>query len=256
MKRPMMTQTTRAFGAALALLLLVGCSASPPAPTSPTATPAATAALTNIPPTSTPQPTSSPSPDWKIVTDDRIGIRYAIPCFWQADVPAPEQDPSGIGSYPVRNFTDEYVQSFGNKRADLIWENGAKKVDVLIFEASTWNLEPGSSLEDFAQAALGSDPDTSSVESTTPVRANGQDGLLVAQRSAISGDLGHVWLFSLSPDRVLGISPAPLEAYDDPDIEGIVNSLALNPETEVAVPSYAPEAPPEGIDGGCLTGTP
>lgn len=256
MKPTTITQAARLLGAAGAVLLLIGCSPSPAA-IEPSATPeASTPPPTDVPSTSTPEPTASPSPDWKTVSDDRIGIRYAIPCFWQAEIPAPEQDPSGIGSYPVRNFTDEFVQSFGNKRGDLIWENGAMKVDVLIFEASTWNLEPGSSLEDFAQAALGSDTDVATIESMTAVSANGQDGLLVAQRSAMSGDLGHVWLFRLSPERVLGISPAPVEAYDHPDIEGIVNSLALSPEVEVAVPTFAPAAPPEGVDGSCLTSTP
>ncbi|MGA9533645.1 MAG: hypothetical protein WBR18_13090 [Anaerolineales bacterium] len=242
-------------GITLVSFLLVSCSPNATNPTlSPTET-QLTVAPTEIPATSVPEPTAAPSPDWRIVSDDRIGIRYAIPCFWDAQVPDPAQDPTGLGSYTVRNFSDEFVQSFGNKRGDLIWENGAVKIDVLIFERATWDVPIGSSLEDMAQRALGSDPDTGTIESMDPITANGQAGLLVAQKSMLSGDVGHVWLFNLSPELVLGISPVPAGAFDSPDIQGIVDSLALGPAAEVVVPTFTPAPPPEGVDGSCLTAT-
>jgi hypothetical protein len=236
-------------------VLIVGCAPdainSPSAPTQTRVPPAPT----RVQATATFEPTDSPSPDWKIVADDRVGIRYAIPCFWEAQVPEPAQDPSGLGAYTVRNFDDGFVESFGNKGGDLIWENGAMKLDMLIFKRSAWDVPTGSSLEEMAQRALGSDPDTATIDSMDPVRVNGQDGLLVAQSGTYSGEIGHIWLFNLDPELVIGLSPVPGSAYTDPDMRGIVDSLALGPDAAVTIPTFAPAPPPHGVDGSCLSAT-
>ena len=58
-----------------------------------------------LPNTETQEPDTDYSSYWIEVEDYRNGIRYAIPCSWEAQIPEPDHDPTGQGSYPIVNYT-------------------------------------------------------------------------------------------------------------------------------------------------------
>jgi hypothetical protein len=247
-------------------ILMIGCGQlavgiETPAP-SPSPEPTLTPAIPTEAPTGEPtmlpvtEDPATPDPEseyWVESGDTRTGIRFAVPCFWSVNVPTGEQDPSGLGSFPIQNFTPAFVESFGPKGGDLIWENGAVKADIVYFVPEDWNLQPDLSLEEFAHG-LYPDSETSELElvSTESMQINGQESLLLTTRSKSNGDLGKFYLFQLNRDLYMGFSPVPVEAVEHPDIQAILQSLALTPETPVRIPGKTPEAPPDGVDALCM----
>lgn len=48
------------------------------------------------------------------------------------------------------------------------------------------------------------------------------------------------------------VSPFPSEAIQNPDVQAIVNSIALTPDISLPVPTHMPGNPPEGLLAPCL----
>jgi hypothetical protein len=193
---------------------------------------------------------------WSEVDDDRTGVRFAIPCFWTADIPAPEQDPSGLGAFSVSNFNEEWVQSLGPKAQEMVWESGGVKIDIGYNEFKLWNLPAGSSLDDFVAAFYPEDDEFASSDliATETVRVNGQEGLMLTAQGREFGDIWSYYLFPLAPEYVFYFSSYPPEALPWEDIQGVLNSVALTSDVEVSLPNHVPARPPEGVDAPCLKG--
>lgn len=213
----------------------------PPDESEPTATP-----------TAEPTPTEAPAAGWVVAEDPRTGIRFAVPCFWQVRLPSGEQDPSGLGSFPVTNYDDAFLEGIGDRQGDEVWEAGGMKIDFVYFEPNNWGLTPEATLREFAGEAMGSEGSLSEIVSLEDRNVNGQEGLEVATRDVRNDEVGRSLLFRLDENLILGLSPVPGQAYDNPDIQGILLSVALTPETEVAMPSHPPAPPPSGEDAPCL----
>ena len=98
-----------------------------------------------------PNPEPNGSQFWVEVLDDRTGIRFAMPCFWIAEIPSGEQDPSGLGSFPIKNYTEEFVTSFGPKQGDLIWERRCHQDRYDLYQRRGPRLATWHNAREFAQ---------------------------------------------------------------------------------------------------------
>jgi hypothetical protein len=203
-----------------------------------------------------PEETKEPESDsdgslfWSEAEDDRTGLRFAVPCFWEVQIPT--LDPSGLGAFFVRNYTEEFVMSHPR---GYVWDTGAMKIDFIYVEASRHGLAPGAALADVAEAITGGEFSENEVAATEALTINGQQGLLFTQRHKDApSNTGQLYLFAITPELYLIFGAAPEGALENPDVLGVLHSIALSEETSVAVPSIIPGAPPEGISAPCMKG--
>jgi hypothetical protein len=192
-------------------------------------------------------PTEAASPYWDLVEDERTGLRFAIPCFWQADIPTPQQDPTGRGAFSVRNFDDQYAMSF--PRSQIPEDAGAVKIDFLYWESTDFGVLAGASLSDFKirEFFAGSD---SEILSSEIIEVNGQDAIHLLTEGTFGS--GELYIMQMSDGLVLGF--APVFSPDNPDVQGVLQSIALTPETGVRIPTFQPAPPPVGLAASCIPG--
>lgn len=186
---------------------------------------------------------------WVEVEDYRTGVRFAIPCFWVAEIPLPEQDPTGLGSFSVNNFSSDFVASLGNKQAETVWTIGGKKFDLGYVNYGFYNLSASASLNDLAIAMyIGNDE--SQITSLTPMTINGQAALRVDS----TGDRGEgrFYLLDFTGDMAVMVAPFPLEVDAHPDFQAILHSFAVTTEQDVQMPDQMPANPPDGMGAACL----
>ena len=197
--------------------------------------------------TETQEPGIDYSSYWTEFEDYRNGIRYAIPCSWEAQIPEPGQDPTGRGSYPIVNYTEEWTRTF--PRGVGIWEEGAIKIDMSVRDIANWGFSPGISMVDYVN---GQDYENSETEliSIEELVINNQQALLVTTESKFG--IGQYYLFKLSDELFFSFSAYPTEARENPDVQGILNSLALTSEVSVQMPNIMPGNPPKGLLASCL----
>jgi hypothetical protein len=187
---------------------------------------------------------------WIGVQDARTGIRFAVPCFWEVNIPAGDQDPSGLGAFPIRNYDDAFVTAHPKEAG--FWESGALKIDIGYVRPATFGLAPGASLSDVAHALVGGEQSEFQVAGTGYVTVNGQPALEVATRSETDPrSIGRFYLLALAPDLYVTFSAAPAGAFEHPDVQGVLYSLALSAEVSVHVPDVAPSAPPASVHASC-----
>ncbi|MEJ2759422.1 MAG: hypothetical protein P8046_13155, partial [Anaerolineales bacterium] len=201
----------------------------------------------------TPQEEGSPSAFiqyWKEVEDNRTGVRFAIPCYWDANIPAPAQDPTGLGSFSVANYTEDFINSLGFKSNDLIWGIGGAKFDIGYIKPSQYGLPASASLQNVASAMFAK-MDDSQIASLTPTTINGQAALTVNTTSDMWGP-GRFYLFGLGGDLVLMVSPYPFETNTHPDFQAILQSFAVTAERDVQIPDQMPANPPDGMGAECI----
>jgi len=200
-------------------------------------------------PTPAPAPTSQWSQYWTEIQDPYHQVRFAVPCFWLVKLPA--DDPTGTGafSYPVKNYPDEYV--FNYPRSVIPPEAGAIKIDMTFLSAAGMrNLPPGTSQADFVNALYDNDPETQLI-STQEVVINGQPALFVTTEGNFG--TGNFYLFTVTDDLFLAFGTAS-ELMDHPDVQGVLNSIALSPAIDVRVPEDKPAPPPVGLAAPCVPG--
>ncbi len=207
----------------------------------------------------TPEPTEVATPEetpamdasryWVTVQDPQYGVRFAVPCFWEVNFPPDYHMETGSGiSYAVRNYTDEYALSF--PRGEGVFENGGIKIDMSYMHGPFWGAAPGTSMLDFVVGLYVNDTETRLV-STQEATINGQPALLVTTESIFG--LGQFYLFTVS-DEVYLLFATRVEAMQDTEVQAILNSIAILPETAVQVPGIPPASPPGGIEAPCLAG--
>lgn len=198
------------------------------------------------------EPTEAPETEfegdqyWVQVQDPQSDVRYALPCFWEVNFPQVNHPDAGLLSYFLRNYTEEFAMSF--PKGSGVWENGGIKIDILYFQAAKWGFSPGTSMVEFVTGLYAADSVTDLV-SAEDVLINDQPTLFVTIESTYGP--GQYYLFTLNAGTFLALSTR-VEAMQDQDVQGILNSIALTPDKSVVVPDFVPGDPPAGIMAPCL----
>ena len=190
-------------------------------------------------PTGVPEPVASEF--WVEAVDDRTGLRFAVPCYWEVNIPFGEQDPSGLGAVTLRNYDMAFVQA--HPRGAIGEDEGATKVDVSYIPPSDLGLSTGVSLTDFAQTLTGE----SGIQAAEPVTVNGHEALIVTQQGAYG--TGYFALIALQEDLYLLIGSG---GFHSEDVQGVLNSIAYAPDASVVIPSFDPADPPLGVEARCM----
>ena len=176
---------------------------------------------------------------WSIAEDPRTGVRFATPCFWRIELPV--LDPSGVGAFPVMNYSEALSQRY--PRSEGVFAHGGLKIDFIYVRPSQLGLPANTALADVVSPLMGSDI---IIEEMNAVVINDQAGLMLATRNPAFDETGRSYLFSVDDDLVLLLGVVPGAAYDHPDIQAIVHSLALSDAVAVRVPETVPAGPPSG----------
>jgi hypothetical protein len=183
---------------------------------------------------------------WVEAEDPRTGLRFAIPCFWVVDMP-PQQNNAGLGSFSVNNFTQDFITSLGPKRGGTVWEIGGLKFDLGYHTMAEYGLSPTSSLEDLAVALVNPDSEHG-ITSTEWLEISGKMSLKVNTW----GTFGEGSFYLLPYTNNFNILFAPAPDANHPDIQAILHSMALDPNTPVQLPTILPSDPPEGMAAPCM----
>jgi hypothetical protein len=197
-----------------------------------------------------PEATETPQPDpgfaayWSEAIDDRTGIRFAVPCFWEVQIPT--LDPSGLGAFFVRNYDEAFVLS---QPRGIVLGSGGVKIDFIYIQASLTGLPSGASLSDVA-GTLG-DASTEML-STEEVMINGQEALRFTSQGTFDESPRQSYLFRVDGDLYLLFGVNPGEEVQSTDVQGILNSIAITIEASVQIPDVLPSPAPEGISAPCL----
>ena len=203
----------------------------------------------NKPGNEAPKPSPTPplaSQFWKTEVDPRTGVRFAIPCYWVANIPTQEQDPTGLSSFSVNNFTQDFIFSLGPKRGGTVFEIGGMKFDLSYHKRSDLGLAEGAPLEEIAYTIVNPDAEHG-ITSTKIIQVNGKQVLQVETWS-IFGE-GRFYLLPTDSELVIHYSPS---LADHPDFQGILYSFATSPEDPVIMPTHQPADPPTGMAAECM----
>jgi hypothetical protein len=196
----------------------------------------------------TPYPTGYSSQYWVEAQDPRTDVRFALPCYWEYDLP--KMDESGsLSSFSLRNYPYSFAESF--PRGEGVFEVGGMKIDVLYFKYVDWGVPACSTPRDLV-LSLYSEDNTETTLSTIEERIyNNQPVLWVVTESIFGSGISY-W-YDLSPETVLVLGIVPMEADGHDDIQAILSSVALTPDTAVQMPLIDPAMPPQGLDANCLS---
>lgn len=186
-----------------------------------------------------------PHPSWTTLSDPVYGYSIVVPCWWWV-TPTPAGGVSGVMT--LHSYDEAYFQANSTKGwwAAGDFPPGAFKVDI-----GGWPVDdPTASTYDAALAAFTSDEqEVTSAEETTIGRNPAID--LQTRSTANPDNLGRLIVFRLRPETLLFVSGAPLSAFDSPDVQGVLESLALTPGETAAIPTFAPSQPLIEVPAGC-----
>lgn len=199
-------------------------------------------------------PKSSPTADkeslyWEVVEDFRTGIRFAIPCSWTANIPQPEQDPSGLGTFDVNNFEEDYVRRIANKPGHNVWMHGGVSLYIGYLNRADYNLAADADLEALAYAFVNPD-DGHGINSIHPILISGREAIQVEVWDEFENN--RFYLIPVDSNLVLRISPYPDKAAEHPDVQTVLQSLAFSQDDEVIIPTHKPADPPDGMEAACI----
>lgn len=192
---------------------------------------------------------------WSEAVDTRFGIRFAVPCYWQVLIPSPEQDPTGYGGFPVSNFTQDYLAGLGPKSTEVLWANGGMKVDFGYIRADQYGLSDSASMEALLTAMYPEEkPEYSPTDmlSANFKTINGQPAYEITESSIEFETVGTYYMFQVSPGLFFTFRPYPHDAVYHPDIQAILYSIAISPDTSVDFPDIFPANPPTGMQAPCM----
>jgi len=103
-------------------------------------------------------------------------------------------------------------------------------------------------LMDFVKRLYSNDSETN-VISTVETTINNQQALFVTTESTYG--IGQFYLFIVNADMYLLFSSSP-EAFENRDVQAILNSIAVSPEVSVNMPGIFPNSLPKGLNAACL----
>jgi hypothetical protein len=176
---------------------------------------------------------------WVTMEDPHYGIRFAVPCFWQVDMP--EENYRGL-TYIIRNYSYEYSVRFPRNDKDF-WDSGGIKIDM----AFPRKMHGDMSMADYVSNLQG-EADDFKLVSTEEIIVNGQRSILVTTESVFG--IGQFYLFDLNEEVFLLVSLSP-KAIHNTDVQGVLHSLAIDPDTSVEVPDYPPGYPLDEVITDC-----
>jgi hypothetical protein len=90
--------------------------------------------------------------------------------------------------------------------------------------------------------------------STEEVMINGQEALRFSSQGTFDESPRQSYLFQISADLYLLFGVNPGEEIHDPDVQGILHSIALTAEASVQIPDVLPGPAPEGVSAPCMKG--
>ena len=220
-----------------------------PNPSTSTPTPAP-----DSPSTLTPTDESTPEADssayWIVQQDPGLGFRFAVPCFWRVDFPAEgAYDLEGGTLYHAFNYPQEYPLSF--PRSQIPAENGAVSVTFDVINIGSYDLPAGSSLREFVTAE--NSGGYSEILELLDETINGQPAIAATIYYPDSDSTGRYYLIKLNDQYFLRFSanPSP-KLLNTADIEGILNSITVDPNAAVSLPTHTPSPPPVGLPAPCI----
>lgn len=221
-----------------------------------TQTPSAPTPTTEPEPEPTQTPTDRPEPElsgaqyWVVHEVPGLGLRFAAPCFWRVEVPGEPFDPERGAVINAFNFTQEYHFSFPRRQIPL--ENGAIDVTFDIINLQSYDLPPGSSLREFISLETsGEDSELLGIED---YEINGLPAIAATVEYTISAPhTSRFYLIKINDELLLRFSASPShKLLNTPDIAGMLNSVTMDPDAEVVLPTHLPAPPPKGLAGPCI----
>jgi hypothetical protein len=177
---------------------------------------------------------------WVTVEEPNYGIRFVVPCFWHVDFP---MEGSPGHAYSIRNYGYVYSLTFPGNDKDF-WESGGIKIDINFVRRKP----RGISMDNYITRFNGENGDSKLVY-IEEIEINGQKALLATVESVFG--IGHIYLFDLNEDAFLLFIPSP-ESINNPDVQAILHSIAIDPDTPIVMPGFPPGYPPEEVITGCM----
>lgn len=211
----------------------------PPSPTataqiepSPTSTPADAPPASAIA-TETPLSEGASSPLWATYRDPEAGYGYAFPCYWVSQGRT-------LVSYDEAFFMERGIRGHW---ADGDPPAGAIKLEIAAFEYADSGIEPGTPLEEAVAQAI---DDT--IVSTERVTLGGKEALRVQLEGTVfpGDETNEIYFLQRSPESMLLLSVNPRSALSSPDVQGLVESLALTADEPIVIPAADPESRLDG----------
>jgi hypothetical protein len=206
---------------------------SPTAAVRATILPTSTAGISGNEPVVEPPAEDVASPLWATYRDLDSGFGYAFPCHW-------------INRDTTLMSYDEFF--FMNRSVRGHWADGdppagAVKLEIAAFDYADSGIEPGTPLEQAVPQAI-----ADTIVSTERVTFGTKEALRVELEGTVyPGDqTNEIYFFQISPESMLLLSVSPRGALSSPDVQGVVNSLALTAGEEIAIPEADPGGPLEG----------
>ena len=194
-------------------------------------------------------PASQTTDYWVEVEEPLGGVRFAVPCSWEVDLP---QGFAHLGTfaYYLRNYPLDYSRSLAPQ--ERVFDRGGIKIDLVYVRSPARGPDVLASMQAYVER-MHTESETARVVSTEPQFINGQPSLQVTTES-VHG-LSRFHLFNVNDVFFLIFAPNP-EAMDHPDVQGILHSLVVGAAGQVSRPSFRPSDPPEGVAAPCLGITP
>jgi hypothetical protein len=191
---------------------------------------------------------------WVEVQHPYHGFRFAVPCFWTVQFPTYlDREDDGRGAYHAFNYPEDYPQSF--PRSVIPPENGALKIDFLPISLPFNGLPNEISLEEYIAWEEGQyvPDDTTELVSIEEVTLNGTQAVSVVMQNTESEQAYRYYLLRISPEFLMRIYVYPSsKIFNTPDLQGILNSITIDPQAEVSLPGHIPAAPPIGLAAPCI----
>lgn len=196
---------------------------------------------TSAPPTEIP----APNPSWMELRDPVYKYGIAVPCWWWV-IPTPAGGVSGTMS--LHSYDEAYVQANSTKGW---WNIGDYPPGVFKVDVGGWPVGDStlSTYEAAVAAFTSEEQEVASAVETTYGRNLAVD--LHTRSTANPDKAGRLIVFRLHPETILFVSASPVSAYETPDIQGILESLALTPDEAVVIPTFSPSQPVIPLPVGC-----
>ena len=113
-----------------------------------------------------------------------------------------------------------------------------------------WGLPPDATLEDFLTVNYTGPQSEVETLSSEEVLINGQKGLRVTTKDRFG--ISSYYLFKVLENLFLKFVVYPPQRIDNPDVQGILHSLAFSSDVAVTIPKIIPGDSPQGDEPACL----
>ena len=208
-----------------------------------------------VTPTESRNPTQSASQYWKIEQDPYGYFRFAAPCFWRIGG-MPDGEPSADGfakfgsvSYGLYNFPEDYASAF--PRGQGVFENGGFKVAFELHNTASKGYPANLSPKEFVQRETNTEQAEIMVLKETTV--NGLPAVDAHIRNKETDSTWHFYLIQLNETIFLRFfTELSGKVLNTPDVQSLLNSITIDPNANISLPTHIPAAPPTGVTAVCM----